>query len=109
MISTLAHSFQRFLLGKIAELGVTNSQKQQIYAILREARSAIQALVAQYLQERRTLRKAIHTAPLNEQAIRAQAASRASRGRSRRKMGACFGADPDGAYPGASGETETAR
>jgi hypothetical protein len=55
------------------------------------------------------LRKAIHTAPLNEQAIRAQAASRASRGRSRRKMGACFGADPDGAYPGASGETETAR
>jgi Spy/CpxP family protein refolding chaperone len=68
------HPFRPFPLGKIAELGVNDSQKQQIHAILREARPALQPLVAQYVQERRTLRKTIHTAPVNEQAIRAQAA-----------------------------------
>jgi Spy/CpxP family protein refolding chaperone len=67
------HPFRHFLLGKIAELGVSDSQKQQIHAILREYRPALQPLVAQYVRERRTLRKAVHTLPVNEQAIRAQA------------------------------------
>jgi Spy/CpxP family protein refolding chaperone len=68
------HPFRHFLLGKVAELGVSDSQKQQIHAILRETRPTLQPLVAQYVQERRTLRKAIHTAPVNEPTIRAQAA-----------------------------------
>ena len=68
------HPFRHFLLGKIAELGVTDSQKQQIHAILRESRPALRPLVAQYVQERRALRKTIHAAPVNEPAIRAQAA-----------------------------------
>jgi protein CpxP len=68
------HPFRQLLLGKIGGLGVSDSQKQQIHAVLREFRPALQPLVAQYVQERRALRKAIHTAPVNEQAIRAQAA-----------------------------------
>ncbi len=72
---TSPRPFRHFLLGKIAELGVSDSQKQQIHGILREARPPLQPLVAQCVQERRTLRKAIHTAPVNEQVIRAQAAS----------------------------------
>jgi Spy/CpxP family protein refolding chaperone len=66
--------FRHALLGKIAELGVTDAQKQQIHAILRETRPALQPLVKQYVQERRALRKTIHTAPVSEAAIRAQAA-----------------------------------
>lgn len=34
----------------------------------------MKSLVAQYVQKRRTLRKTIHTAPVGEAAIRAQAA-----------------------------------
>jgi protein CpxP len=68
------HPFRHFFLGKVAELGVSDSQKEQIHAILRENRPALQPLVAQSVQERRALRKAIHNAPVNEQAIRAQAA-----------------------------------
>ncbi len=41
--------FRQLLLGKIAELGVSESQKQQIHAILREARPAVQPLVVQYV------------------------------------------------------------
>jgi periplasmic protein CpxP/Spy len=66
--------FRHFLLGKVAGLGVNDSQKHQIHAILREARPALQPLLTQYVQERRILRKTIHTAPVNEPAIRAQAA-----------------------------------
>jgi Spy/CpxP family protein refolding chaperone len=70
--STRPHFFRQLFLGKVAELGVNDSQKQQIHSILREARPGIQPLVAQYVQERRALRKAIHTSPVNEAAIRAQ-------------------------------------
>ncbi|MDP9004979.1 MAG: Spy/CpxP family protein refolding chaperone [Verrucomicrobiota bacterium] len=71
--SNRPHFFRQLFLGKLAELGVNESQKQQIHAILREARPGFQPLVVQYVQERRTLRKAIHTVPVNEAAIRAQA------------------------------------
>jgi len=66
--------FRHALLGKLAELGVTDAQKQQIHAILRETQPTLQPLVKQYVQERRALRKTIHTTPVNEAAIRAQAA-----------------------------------
>jgi Spy/CpxP family protein refolding chaperone len=69
-----AYAFRRALLGKLVELGVSQAQKQQIHAVLRESHPTIKPLVAQYVQERRALRKTIHTAPVNEAAIRAQAA-----------------------------------
>ncbi|PZR75382.1 MAG: hypothetical protein DLM73_05575 [Chthoniobacterales bacterium] len=68
------HPFRHFLFGKIAELGVSDSQRQQIRAVLRESRPTLQPLVAQHVRERRALRKTIHTVPVNEAAIRAQAA-----------------------------------
>ena len=68
------HAFRHALLGKLVELGVSQAQKQQIHAVLRESRPTIKPLVMQYVQERRALRKTIHTAPVNEAAIRAQAA-----------------------------------
>src|ERR1041384_1652752 len=70
---TRRHPFQHFLLETIARLNVSDSQKQQIHAILRQARPTLQPPVAQYMQERRGLRKVIHTAPVNEQLIRARA------------------------------------
>src|ERR1700682_5143483 len=69
-----AHAFRHVLLGKLVELDVSQAQKQQIHVVLRESRPTIKPLVTQYVQERRTLRKTIHTAPVNEAAIRAQAA-----------------------------------
>jgi Spy/CpxP family protein refolding chaperone len=68
------HAFRPALFGKLVELGVSQAQKQQIHAVLRESHPAIKPLVAQYVQERRALRKTIYTAPVNEAAIRAQAA-----------------------------------
>jgi Spy/CpxP family protein refolding chaperone len=68
------HAFRHALLGKLVGLGVSQAQKQQIHAVLRESRPTIKPLVRQYVQERRALRKMIHTAPVNEAAIRAQAA-----------------------------------
>lgn len=68
------HAFRHALLGKLVELGVSQAQRQQIHAVLRESRPAMKPLVARYVQERRTLRKTIHTAPVDEAAIRAQAA-----------------------------------
>ena len=71
---TVPHPFRHALLGKLVELGVSQAQKQQIHAVLRESRPTIKPLVTQYVQERRALRETIHTAPVNEAAIRAQAA-----------------------------------
>lgn len=68
------HAFRNALLGKLVELGVSQAQRQQIHAVLCESRPAMKPLVAQYVQERRTLRETIHTAPVDEAAIRAQAA-----------------------------------
>ena len=72
--SSAPYAFRHALLGKLVELGVSQTQKQQIHAVLRESRPTIKPLVTQYVQERRALRKAIHSVPVNEAAIRAQAA-----------------------------------
>jgi Spy/CpxP family protein refolding chaperone len=72
--SAAPHALRHALLGKLVELGVSQAQKQQIHAALRESRPTIKPLVTQYVQEHRALRKTIHTAPVNEAAIRAQAA-----------------------------------
>jgi Spy/CpxP family protein refolding chaperone len=68
------HALRHVLLGKLAELGVSQAQKEQIHAVLRESHPTIKPLVTQYVQERRALRKTIHVTPVNEAAIRAQAA-----------------------------------
>jgi protein CpxP len=66
--------FRHRLMAKLAEVGVTDAQKEQIHAILREFHPSMQPLVKQYVQERRALRNTIHATPVNEPAIRAQAA-----------------------------------
>jgi hypothetical protein len=68
------YAFRHALLGKLVELGVSQAQKEQIHTVLRESRRTIKPLITQYVQERRALRKTIQTAPVNEAAIRAQAA-----------------------------------
>jgi Spy/CpxP family protein refolding chaperone len=72
-ISSPGRPFRYGILGKLAELGLTEGQKTQIHAILREAQPGFQPLVKQYVQERRAWRAAVHATPANEAAIRAQA------------------------------------
>jgi Spy/CpxP family protein refolding chaperone len=67
------HLFRRALLEKVAELGMTDAQKTQIHAILRDSQPNLQPLIKQYVEERRALRRTIHTTPADEAAIRAQA------------------------------------
>jgi Spy/CpxP family protein refolding chaperone len=67
------HLFRGALLEKVAELGITGAQKTQIHAILRDSLPNLRPLIKQYLEERRALRRTIHTTPGNEAAIRAQA------------------------------------
>lgn len=66
------HRFRHALMQKLAALGVTDAQKEQIRGVMRESRPAMKPLVKQWVLERRALRKAIHTTPVNEAAIRAQ-------------------------------------
>lgn len=56
------------------EVGVNDAQKEQIRGIMREQRPQLRPLVKQIVQERRALRNAIQTSPVNEPAIRTQAA-----------------------------------
>ena len=53
---------------------MTDAQKTQIHAILRDSQPNLLPLIKQYLEERRALRRTIHTTPVNEAAVRAQAA-----------------------------------
>jgi hypothetical protein len=66
-------SFQYPILVRLAELRVTATQESQIRAILQEAQPGFEPLVKQYITKRRSLRATIHTAPVNETAIRTQA------------------------------------
>src|SRR5437870_5817549 len=72
-IPSPASPFQYGILSKLAELGITDAQKVEIHAILREAQPGFEPLVKQFIQERRALRNTIHAAPVNEPAIRTQA------------------------------------
>jgi Spy/CpxP family protein refolding chaperone len=62
------------MMHALKEVGVTDAQKQQIRGILREQRPQLQPLRKQLVQERRALRDAIQTSPVNESAIRTQSA-----------------------------------
>jgi len=70
-ISSPEPPFQYPIVVRLAELGVTETQENQIRAILQEAQPGFQPLLKQYIAERRSLRAAIHTAPVDETAIRA--------------------------------------
>ena len=53
---------------------MTDAQKKQIHAILRDSQPNLLPLIKQYVEERHALRRTIHTTPVNEAAVRAQAA-----------------------------------
>jgi len=63
-----------FLAEKLAELGVTDDQRQQIDTTLRNHLSTTQPLLKQLVEERRKLRQAVRADELDDKAIRAQAA-----------------------------------
>lgn len=60
--------------GRLAELGFTEEQKAKVRNVLRAHRDTLEPLVKEYIVERRALHDAIHASPVNEGAIRAQAA-----------------------------------
>lgn len=62
------------MMHALKEAGVTDAQREQIRAILREQRPQLQPLRKQLVQERRALRDVIQTTPVNESAIRTQSA-----------------------------------
>jgi protein CpxP len=62
------------MMHALKEVGVTDAQKEQIRGIMREQRPQLQPLRKQMVQERRALRDVVQTSPLNESAIRTQAA-----------------------------------
>ena len=64
-----------FLDGPVAvALGITDAQRQQIRAILRDALPTLKPLVESIMRERQALRTAIQRSPIDETAIRAQSA-----------------------------------
>ncbi|MFL6527967.1 MAG: Spy/CpxP family protein refolding chaperone [Chthoniobacterales bacterium] len=62
------------IMRALKEVGVTEAQKDQIRGIMREQRPQLQPLRKQMVEERRALRTAIEASPVNESAIRTQAA-----------------------------------
>jgi Spy/CpxP family protein refolding chaperone len=59
---------------RLVLLGVTGEQRDQIREVLRDHLPEVGPLVKQSIQEHRTLRDTIRATPVNEAAIRAQAA-----------------------------------
>lgn len=68
------HFRRHHLMRQLKQLGISDTQKDQIRGIVRDPRPAVRPLVKQLVQERRTLRDTVQTSPVNEAAIRAQAA-----------------------------------
>lgn len=58
--------------GKLAELGITEDQKTQAKAILKEHQATLEPLVRSFATERRALGSLTHADTVNEAAIRAQ-------------------------------------
>lgn len=59
---------------RLAALGVTDAQKQQVHTILRQHQSTAGPMIRQLVEERRKLRDTIRAETIDEKAIRAQAA-----------------------------------
>ncbi len=63
------------ILSKIASLGITDGQRDQVHSILHSHQSQVEPMVRQMVAERRALRDLIRgDGPVNEAAIRAQCA-----------------------------------
>ena len=66
----------RLLMGeRLAELGISAAQKQQIKSVLRQHQPTVEPMVHQLVAERRKLRDTIRADQIGEKAIRAQAAA----------------------------------
>lgn len=66
--------------GMFASMGLTDAQKAQVKDILAKYRPTIRSLLGQFRVQRQELRKLMHATPVDEAAIRAQAASVSSIG-----------------------------
>jgi protein CpxP len=73
-----AHSARPVLAERFAELGVTDAQKRQVRAILRQHQPTAGPMIKQLVEARRKLRDTIRAEVIDEKAIRAQAAKVAS-------------------------------
>jgi Spy/CpxP family protein refolding chaperone len=62
------------LMAKLRQLDLTEQQRAQVRAIFEETHPAMRPLMQQAMQERRMLRRLVNMSPVNEPAIRAQAA-----------------------------------
>lgn len=67
-------------MGKLAELGITEQQKEQIKTVMLTNAPAVKPLIQQFVQERRALTDLVTATPVNEAAIRAQVAKVAAVG-----------------------------
>ncbi len=63
------------IASKLASLDITDAQKEQIRSILRNHREIVMPLIQDYVAERRALRDAVRSSPVNEDAIRAKSAT----------------------------------
>jgi Spy/CpxP family protein refolding chaperone len=73
-----AHDFDHGLgrwaiVEKLATLGITDAQRDEIRAILRKHQPTVEPMVKQLVVERRALRDVIHAETIDEKAIRKQA------------------------------------
>ena len=59
---------------RLADVGITDAQKQQVKAVLRKHLPEVEPMIKQLVTERRTLRDTIHADQVDEKAIRVQAA-----------------------------------
>src|ERR1051326_612777 len=75
MLAQLGSDFPRHgrILEKLASLGITDAQRDQIRAILRDAKPKAEPLVKEFVTERRAMRTLIHNGA-SEAEIRPQAA-----------------------------------
>ena len=63
-----------FFAERLASLGVTDAQKQQVKTILRQHRPTVEPMIHHLVAERRKLRDTIRADEIDEKAIRAQSA-----------------------------------
>ena len=77
-ISSEEHPLAAFLLSKLAALGVTDQQQDQVQTILRKHQPQLQPMIQQAVTEHRALRDLIRSGMVDEGAIRAQAAKAAA-------------------------------
>ena len=66
--------------GLPASIGLTDAQKTQVKDIISQYQPTLKPLVSQYSAERQQLRKLMHSSPVDDGAIRAQAEKVASLG-----------------------------